>query len=39
MRPLPPGMRDKVLAAAQLFADAGLDATKMEVVAAATGVP
>jgi AcrR family transcriptional regulator len=32
-------MRDKVLAAAELFADAGLDATKMEDVAAATGVP
>jgi len=39
VRPLPAGMRDKVLAAAQLFADAGLDATKMEDVAAATGVP
>ncbi len=39
MRPLPTGMRDKVLAAAELFADAGLDATKMEDVAAATGVP
>jgi AcrR family transcriptional regulator len=32
-------MRDKVLAAAQLFADHGLDATKMEDVATATGVP
>jgi AcrR family transcriptional regulator len=32
-------MREKVLAAAELFADAGLDATKMEDVAAATGVP
>lgn len=39
MRTLPEGMRDKVLAAARLFADAGLDATKMEDVAAATGVP
>lgn len=39
MRPLPDGMRDKVLAAAQLFADHGLDATKMEDVATATGVP
>jgi AcrR family transcriptional regulator len=39
VRSLPPGMRDKVLAAAQLFADHGLDATKMEDVAAATGVP
>jgi AcrR family transcriptional regulator len=32
-------MREKVLAAAELFADRGLDATKMEDVAAATGVP
>lgn len=32
-------MREKVLAAAQLFADFGLDATKMEDVAATTGVP
>ncbi len=39
MRPLPKGMREKVLAAADLFADAGLDATKMEEVAAVTGVP
>ena len=39
MRPLPAGMREKVLAAAELFAEAGLDATKMEDIAAATGVP
>ena len=39
MRPLPDGMREKVLAAAELFAEFGLDATKMEDVAAATGVP
>jgi TetR/AcrR family transcriptional regulator len=39
MRTLPDGMREKVLIAAELFADFGLDATKMEDVAAATGVP
>jgi TetR/AcrR family transcriptional regulator len=39
MRELPAGMREKVLAAAELFAEHGLDATKMEDVAAATGVP
>ena len=39
MRSLPPAMREKVLAAAELFADSGLDATKMEDIAAATGVP
>jgi TetR/AcrR family transcriptional regulator len=39
MRSLPAGMREKVLAAAELFAEHGLDATKMEDVAAATGVP
>jgi TetR/AcrR family transcriptional regulator len=39
MRELPVGMRVKVLAAAELFADYGLDATKMEDIAAATGVP
>jgi AcrR family transcriptional regulator len=32
-------MREKVLGAAELFAELGLDATKMEDVAAATGVP
>jgi TetR/AcrR family transcriptional regulator len=36
---LPDGMREKVLNAAELFAESGLDATKMEDVAAATGVP
>jgi AcrR family transcriptional regulator len=39
MRSLPAGMREKVLGAAELFAEHGLDATKMEDVAAATGVP
>jgi TetR/AcrR family transcriptional regulator len=39
VRTLPPTMRPKVLAAAELFADRGLDATKMEDIAAATGVP
>jgi TetR/AcrR family transcriptional regulator len=39
VRPLPPGMREKVLAAAELFAASGLDATKMEDLAATTGVP
>ena len=39
MRDLPAGMRVKVLAAAELFADYGLDATRMEDIAAATGVP
>jgi AcrR family transcriptional regulator len=32
-------MREKVLAAAELFAESGLDATKMEDIASATGVP
>ncbi len=39
MRPMPAGMREKVLNAAELIADHGLDATKMEDIAAATGVP
>jgi TetR/AcrR family transcriptional regulator len=39
LRKLPEGMRERVLAAAELFADHGLDATKMEDVAATTGVP
>ena len=39
MRRLPTAMREKVLAAAELFADRGLDATKMEDIAVATGVP
>lgn len=36
---MPDGMREKVLAAADLIADFGLDAAKMEHIAAATGVP
>jgi len=32
-------MREKVMRAAELFADSGLDGTKMEEIAAATGVP
>jgi TetR/AcrR family transcriptional regulator len=32
-------MREKVLLAAELFAERGLDATKMEDIAATTGVP
>ncbi len=39
MRGMPRGMREKVLSASELFADHGLDATKMEDIAAATGVP
>ena len=39
MRTLPPDMREKVMRAAELFADSGLDGTKMEEIAAATGVP
>jgi TetR/AcrR family transcriptional regulator len=39
MRTLPPAMREKVLTAAGLFAEHGLDATKMEEIAAVTGVP
>jgi TetR/AcrR family transcriptional regulator len=39
LRPLPTPMREKVLAAADLIAQNGLDATKMEDIAAATGVP
>lgn len=39
MRTLPAGMREKVLGAAELIADRGLDGTKMEDIAAATGVP
>lgn len=39
MRSLTPAMREKVLAAADLFAERGLDATKMEDIAVATGVP
>ncbi|HWE65743.1 MAG TPA: TetR/AcrR family transcriptional regulator [Acidimicrobiales bacterium] len=39
MRPLPEHMEHKLMAVADLFADRGLDATKMEDVAAATGIP
>lgn len=39
MRTLPADMREKVLRSAELFADSGLDGTKMEEIAAATGVP
>lgn len=39
MRSLPPEMRTKVLTAAELFADSGLDGTKMEEIAAHTGIP
>ena len=39
MRALPADMREKVLRSAELFADSGLDGTKMEEIAAATGVP
>jgi len=38
-RELPEGMRDKVLNAAGLIADQGLDGTRMEDIAAATGIP
>jgi TetR/AcrR family transcriptional regulator len=39
VRALPKPMREKLLAAADLFAERGLDGTKMEDIAAATGVP
>lgn len=39
LRPLPTQMRAKVLAAAELFAEHGLDATKMDDIAVATGIP
>jgi TetR/AcrR family transcriptional regulator len=39
MRPIPAHMEPKLLAAADLFAAHGLDSTKMEDVAAATGIP
>lgn len=39
MREVPKGMRAKVLAAAELIADRGLDGTKMEDIAAKTSVP
>ena len=39
MRTMPAAMRQKVLAAADPFAERGLDATTMEELAATTGVP
>lgn len=39
MRTMPAAMRQKVLAAADPFAERGLDATTMEDLAATTGVP
>lgn len=39
MRTLPAEMRRKVLGAAGLFAESGLDGTKMEEIAGTTGVP
>lgn len=39
MRSLPPDMRDKVMAAAELFATEGLDGTKIDDIATVTGVP
>jgi TetR/AcrR family transcriptional regulator len=39
MRPVPPKMADKVMGAAALFAERGLDGTKTEDIAAATGIP
>jgi TetR/AcrR family transcriptional regulator len=39
MRPIPAHMEPKLIAAADLFAERGLDASKMEDVAAVTGIP
>jgi TetR/AcrR family transcriptional regulator len=39
MRPVPPKMAEKVMAAADLLAERGLDGTKTEDIAAATGIP
>ncbi len=39
MRELPVGMRDKLLLAAGLLAERGLDSTKIEDIAGATGIP
>jgi TetR/AcrR family transcriptional regulator len=39
MRPIPDHMEHKLMAAADLFASRGLDASKMEDVASATGIP
>jgi TetR/AcrR family transcriptional regulator len=39
MRPVPPKMAAKLMLAADLFAERGLDGTKTEDIAAATGIP
>jgi TetR/AcrR family transcriptional regulator len=39
VRPVSPEMAEKLMAAAELFADRGLDDTKTEDIAAATGIP
>jgi TetR/AcrR family transcriptional regulator len=39
MRAVPPKMAEKLMAAATLFAERGLDGTKTEDIAAATGIP
>jgi TetR/AcrR family transcriptional regulator len=39
MRPMPPEMATKLMAAADLFAERGLDGTKTEDIAAITGIP
>lgn len=39
MRPIPDQIATRILDAAELFAERGLDDTKMEDIAAATGVP
>jgi TetR/AcrR family transcriptional regulator len=39
MRPVPPKMAGKLMAAADLLAERGLDGTKTEDIAAATGIP
>ncbi len=39
MRPVPPRMASKLMLAADLFAERGLDGTKTEEIAAVTGVP
>lgn len=39
MRPIPEAMAAKVLGAAELFAERGLDGAKMNDIAAATGIP
>jgi TetR/AcrR family transcriptional regulator len=39
VRSVPPAMASKLMKAAELFADRGLDATKTDDIAAATGIP